>query len=234
MSKAVSRGPADPELLRIVREDLDHLEKEWHAGVANEHLRITSSLLRRLLVDGQLQRAWIAAGFTRQPIIAAPDFDRMLASVDATKVVFALAGGGLTAAGQPRTDIEARFLVLVEGGSIPFVVSAEEARAAGVEDRSFRLGAFVEGPCAYARGVRIKRRELIAYVANKLGGAHYDSRRDPVRERAFVLLDEIHRIFDMAGRTGVYYELLGIAQQITAAEDVRTLRATILTDAAPA
>ena len=59
---------ADPELLRVVREDLEYLRDDWGAldldgpaaypRVTSAPVRQGAALLRRLLLDGALQRAW--------------------------------------------------------------------------------------------------------------------------------------------------------------------------------
>lgn len=60
------------ELLRIVFEDLKYLGEQWDASIEEASLRISSPVLRRLLVHGQLRRAWKATGFIKEPQIRAP------------------------------------------------------------------------------------------------------------------------------------------------------------------
>ena len=46
------------ELLKVVYEDLYFLRDEWNNKIDPKTIRITGSILRRLLVESELQKAW--------------------------------------------------------------------------------------------------------------------------------------------------------------------------------
>jgi hypothetical protein len=55
--------------IRTAVEDLSFLKGEWRQDVDDASLRRASGPMRRLLVDGDLQRAWHDLGFDKQPIV---------------------------------------------------------------------------------------------------------------------------------------------------------------------
>lgn len=206
----------DSGLAVVVREDLEQL-RTWVSDVSDSQVRVTSTILRRLLLESTLQRAWKAAGFEGQPVILAPDFRAMLNTIDGT-VLYALAGGASSA--RSGAEIQARFPVLVEGPTIRFVSPEDQVRRIIETDFPFLLTDFVEGPVIFARGDLITRRQLIKYVCNKLGGAHYDPKRE---ECAFRRLDEVHQLMVLDSRHGVFFEVFAIGQQLAAAPDIGRL-----------
>jgi hypothetical protein len=84
------------EILRIVFDDLAYLHEEWDQAITANSLRVSSPVLRRLLVDDVLlQRAWKAVGFEKSPKITAyslkPDLQYMKEA--SRPVLLAWAGG---------------------------------------------------------------------------------------------------------------------------------------------
>ena len=82
---------------------------------------------------------------------------------------------------------------------------------------------FVEGACVVVEGTPISRENLAKYVANKLGDAHYDSKRDRRWQRQ---LDKAKE-YEIAGMNSVYHELLTIAQTLASSPDTIRLQETI-------
>jgi hypothetical protein len=148
---------------RIALSDLDYLYDEWNQDITDDSLRRNSVVLRRLLVNGDLLRVWRKAEFQGQPEIVAPTLEEHLKLYPLNTVRFALAGGA-------------------HYGSMTVAVFFERDVASTPEEikRSFGLGPvyetkftlteFVESSCVIVEGVVISRREIIRYVANKLGG----------------------------------------------------------------
>jgi hypothetical protein len=68
-------------------------------------------------------------------------------------------------------------------------------------------------------GQAINRREIINYVANKLGGVHFDKNRKP-DERAFKVLDDHRGKLHLQGIDILYYELLAIGQHLLRSGDI--------------
>lgn len=71
-------------------------------------------------------------------------------------------------------------------------------------------------------GTRVKRRDVVAYVANKLGGAHFDPERTRKSEKAYVLIDGSFSTFRIQEKNAIYFEILSIGQLVCASPDVAT------------
>jgi hypothetical protein len=78
--------------------------------------------------------------------------------------------------------------------------------------------------------LKINREEVIKYITNKRGGAHFDSSRNISTgdsEKKYSLLDNIHMSTSIADKNAVYYELLSIGQRLIASHDVERIRQII-------
>lgn len=82
-------------LMQVVASDLKFLYEEWDEEIDDASLRRSSNVLRMLLVDGNLLRAWQAAGFGGEPKIRAHTLDSHLERFGAENILFALAGGAV-------------------------------------------------------------------------------------------------------------------------------------------
>ena len=72
----------------------------------------------------------------------------------------------------------------------------------------------------------ISRHETITYVANKLGGAHLDQKRDTskILELKYQLLDSLRSNLRLADRDPVFFEVLSIVNYLQQAPDIHKLR----------
>ena len=86
------------------------------------------------------------------------------------------------------------------------------------QDWDLTLTEFLESPCLILNGTAFNRREVLTYVANKLGGNHFDKRGD----QRFALLDHGQSVID-----AVYHELLSIARLVTSSEEIELLRSRL-------
>jgi len=83
------------------------------------------------------------------------------------------------------------------------------------------LREFANSPAVIVRGTPIPRRTTIKYVANKLGGAHFDPRRENNDEGAmYELLDKASTIA-LLGKPAIYFELLSAGQALANAADIQ-------------
>ena len=202
------------ELVEIVSSDLIYLRDQWDQSIEDHSLRRASPILRRLLVAEEMQRAWKAAGFEKQPQITASILSPGLLS-SGSKVRFASAGGALYG------GMEIRGL-FVYGEAL----SAEQMKAralSGFPETTVPLVDFVAAPCLIVQGVKVSRRVLIKFVANKLGGAHHDAKRnEKVEGSLFRLLDAvIQERIKIANKDAVYFELLSIGQALVRSPDIQ-------------
>jgi hypothetical protein len=206
--------PASDQLeqVRTTATDLRWLREEWDEEIDDDSLRRSSSVLRRLLVDGELGRSWRTLGLDKQPIITAPSLEAFLKGVPILMVEWAQAGG-------------ARYHGMEVSGTLEFA-GLLPPRKLDDPTRSFSLKKFLESSCVVTKGTLISRRVLVKYVANKLGGVHSvdssRSRRSP-DERGYQALDGIRGVYKVADKDSLYFELLSIGQCLASSPDVEGL-----------
>lgn len=143
---------------KTIREDLEWLADVWTTGDLDEPtLRRASPTLRKLLCDQQLVRAWNELG--RERGVRKP-FEVNTLTL-------------------PRVRDPGLLLLTVGGGRrrglhvAGWAVGGEGTRLPPPIRETVKLNRFVEGACIYWKGQYVSRADLIAFVANQLGGAHY-------------------------------------------------------------
>jgi len=207
----------DTELVGIVAADLSFLHAEWDEEVDDHSLRRSSTILRRLLVEGVLQRAWKAAGLDKEPSITASTLEPILNRFPLDKLTFAAAGGARYRGAELRGALIANY-----------AFSPDEVRKGfedGLPSATTGLRAFTEAPCIVVNGELVSRRILVQYVANKLGGAHLDQTRGATaKERLYRLLDQARREIMLLDKPAVYFEVLSMGQALVASPDIESFR----------
>lgn len=206
----------EDEALRILSEDLTYLSAECGKTVVeDEVLRRMSAILRRLLVEDHLGRAWRKVGFQRQPRILSPVLH---IEGDKKQVVFA------QAAGADYQGVEIRD-VQMSRDSIPGYL-AKQGRDKPV-CRPLFLSEFLASTCIIVSGIEISRSDLISYFANTLGGIHLDRdrefRQQPSMKNKFEALDAHFRTGDTGGKECLYYEILSLTQTLAKSRDILKL-----------
>ncbi len=81
------------ELVRTVKLDIAYLRQQWDQSVDDDSLRRSSPVLRRLIVENDLQRAWKESGQAREPQIHAATLEGVISDIPLEKIIFAAAGG---------------------------------------------------------------------------------------------------------------------------------------------
>lgn len=213
------------EFLRLVRDDLDFLCQLHYRSPSRTTVRIASSILRRLLAEGMYQNAWKLAALDGEPKIKAIDLEGVVAEIERRYIHYAYAGGadteganhrGYALLGIPKAEADAE-------GYEQITRRISALLKPGVE-REFTLTKFCNSAAVISGTAGISRLGIVRYVANKLGGVHWDNRRgawsEPVGSR-HRLLDEGHLV---VGRLpAALYELLSISQCIARSDDTSRL-----------
>jgi hypothetical protein len=211
------------DILRVVSDDLAYLHGTWDQTIQENSLRVTSPILRRLIVEGVLQRGWKAAGFEKEPRITAFSLAREMSYVERTSRVIALAwAGGAKVQGGVQMSNFMSFADYVSDKD------ATALSAMGVSEETLGLRAFTEAPSIIVRGEAIPRRVVIKYIVNTQGGAHVgmDKRVSENERRQYRRLDEAKN--SQGGQYPVpYFELLSIGQALVRSEDITRLREKI-------
>lgn len=213
----------DRELLGIVLDDLKHIQKESNPECSDHQLRRISVQLRGLLVEDRLFRAWRTLGL--QPKAPAIIAQRLRTDhLDENALAVAAGGqiGGASIAG-----------VQFMPGVVATPEDAKRMYEQGKADLEYKfsLSEYKDSCAIFVKGKRVKRVQLVKYVANKKGGAHLDaSRKD---EEIYSLLDAAgeNLVFggtksdsiNVPGKNAIYLELLSIGQNVSSAPDIQRL-----------
>lgn len=215
----------DIELIKIVSEDLDYLSEEWTQDIDDASLRRTSPVLRSLLIENQLIN--VANMLGEKINIMAPCISRYDIYLNDPSIIFYQSGG----AKYEGTEIQ--FLRHRTGAMSPEERKAnyEREKTSIGQNYPVKLSLFMKQISFIINGVKINREEVIKYIANKRGGAHFDSSRKIDRtgskgelEKKYTLLDNIHMSTSVADKNAVYYELLSIGQRLITSHDVIRIR----------
>jgi hypothetical protein len=202
--------PSSP-LGESVVGDLKYLARNWTRSLDEETVRRDSAVLRRLLLDhgkGTLRQYRQELGLKGEPKIRAIDLKTAVPG-EWSDVVLGAAGGA---------TIDGFTLALIDTRSQPL----PEPQRVVFPTRQFRLSEFLDVPCMIVAARAVNRREVIQYVANKLGGVHFDQSRKP-KESVFEALDTHRRstiVFDV---DLVHFELLAIGQHLLRSSDIARL-----------
>ena len=202
------------ELVETVASDLIFVMEKWDNEIDDQSLRRSSPILRRLLVDGELQRAWKHAGFIKEPLITASTLDLILRTVELPKIRMASCGGASYKGTEIRGATEIAEVLPVE--------VMEQLRQRGLPEVQLGLRAFSEATCLVLNGRAISRRDLIKFVANRLGGVHSSSKVERKNEDTYRLLDSARNTYTIAEKPAVFFELLAAGQALARSEDLRT------------
>lgn len=214
----------DLDLARIVWEDLDFLFREWNQDIDDASLRRASPVLRSLLIEGQLGKVAHACG--RDLRIMAPAINKFLSEAGLKQNAYFQAGGAR------YKGIEVQAVSMVQRALSEREIKTNYERDRKVIGKSYpvKLGAFLRQPSFVVDGVIIYRDEVIKYISNKLGGAHYDESRKTTAtgrvtlEDKYALLDKVRSGTHVADKNAIYYELLSIGQRVVSSRDIHRLR----------
>lgn len=207
---------------RTIREFLDIVHEEIKDIVAvsvqdnpSYHtIRKVSVKLRFLLVEGNLQKAWKIVGFQKEPQILVHPL--LAGKEDHLKDGVISIGGGARISGIQIMGIHIHNRAL----------SDEEIKANYEREKTIinalpvpiGLRAFLDGtPLKIGNYKPMTRRQIIKYVANKLGGVHFDEKD---RDQNVESLRQQIRVLE---QEPIYFEVLTYAQQIAESPDLKRL-----------
>jgi len=204
-------------LCEQVANDLAHIRDSWSGELTEHVIRRDSPIIRRLLVDGDYSKAWRKLGLPRQPLVLAHDLEDMLGAIPKRYVRYAFpspyertrpVGRGnqsVTMASPGVSEGDHVFAVpaYMQGQGVAFVV-IPKAELDGIKSEEIGsqfqgsylkpmwLTEFLDSTGAYVDGLQITRREIIDFVANAMGGAHYDPESGRSNKAARGLLKPLH------------------------------------------
>ena len=193
----------DAELIATVNAHLKLVDASCFYKSDEATLRVVTASLRNLLADNSLANAWKASGIGG-PMI----FDVWsIASTGPGKVVAFCGGGDIL----PNTPFSA-------------------CRNAKLERKSIDLKTFCSSARIQVDNVRISTVELVRFVANVLGGVHFDldgksAKKAKAKILSKILSGEIQGVpVKPNDRNLLHHEILSIAQAVVRSPQVVQLR----------
>ena len=215
-----------PDLLQLVRDELNYLQGKVRTDVSRTEVRIISGILRKLLYDGLLYATWKAMRQESEPKIEFVDLQAVLRDTPREYVHYAYAGGAhLPGANHSGWVLYVFPKDVHEANGTPEGLAQEVAERLHPGVKTFRtLHEFMASHCVESGTFGVSRIELVRYVSNKLGGVHLDKGRaaweDPLGS-AYRLLDEEHIV--VGKRLGAHYEIMSIAEDLCGSADLKSL-----------
>lgn len=219
--------PDERELVRTVLADLKYLRDEWDEAIEEDALRRNSPVLRRLLIEGDYSRAWRAVGLAKEPRIKSFDMAAQVQGLTPERISFAQHGGanyngmrvlGATAYSGVLSDAE------MKARAERTLAMVNNMAQCGLTEFMKQTCMFVGGRGAGLPALPVTRHQLIKYVANKRGGAHYDTSRSPLNksEMVYLALDGVFKMGScVAELQSAYFELLSIGRAIADSDDAQ-------------
>jgi hypothetical protein len=215
--------PEDHNLVDTVTSDLQFLRANWRPHADDHVLRRSSNVLRMLVVDQLYGQAWRAAGLEREPQVEVVDLSLLMSSLQPEWVAFAMAGGGSYNGMTFGTAFSFTDEIGLQAYT-EFMQPYIHSRPTTI----MPLSRFRESLCMIVYGVRVTRRHIIQYVANKRGGAHFDPTRNKSGDLVFHALDHITDTPTNAPiqlgappKPLVYHELLAIGRCLAQTPDTQ-------------
>jgi hypothetical protein len=223
------------ERMVAVAGDLEFLQSmPQHRLLTHTEVRLAAGVLRRLLIDGQIAALLKSAVSTPPALtVEAVDIDTPLSEWPPEWIRYAFAGGAAVS-GAHHTGVLLGVVPKAEHepyGSPEAFLEAHPLPMAGTS-RRMSLAAFLESTCVAVGTnevglVKISRRVVLQYIANRKGGVHFDPHRDLSlkdvkkwrREAAYHLMD--HGLLRVGHLSGPEFEIQSMARAIAEADWAR-------------
>ena len=158
-----------------MRSDLTTLFKlvfAYRKPVAEGDIRIASVILRKWLIEGLLGRLCNAEGF--EATVPTIDNSEVVAEIANQPSVSYFLTGGVKFNGTPRSGIYTSTIPAQDKPLLP---------VDRMRDREMKISVFLAQKRLYFEGAFFSCADIIKFAANKLGGAHYDTRREADHEK---------------------------------------------------
>ena len=212
------------ELLTYIYEELNYFQYDWKHDMSDIAIRRGSSSLRSLIHEDKLQLAWKEVGFEKQPRILATSLDYININDPLYDFSFIQAGGAKTFGVEIKNaTIYNRAL---SDNEVKELYNKEKNE---LEQKPITLSNFKKSTCIIINKNKISREEVILYVGNKLGEAHFDENRNIEKplEAKFHLMDNYRKMIKIGNRDPIYLELLSMVHYIQQSQDIHKLRKII-------
>lgn len=203
-------------LISSVICQLRYIRDNWNKSVKIDEFIRSSNVLRMLLVDDNLVRVWKLCGYTYPIRLRAYTLYDVINSFGRNRIIVAFTGGASHSVAKLALGV--------------FVINDKEAqpkketpqKAPKLEEMT--LENYLKAACMLIGEFDINRAELVKYVANKLGGTHFDFNRksNKLLEQKFVALDSLHN-YKYVDKNIIPLQILAIGQELIASRHIQRL-----------
>ena len=201
---------ASPDLVSVVREDLNYLETDWPSGeIRDDEIRRSSTVLRRLFTYRDLIKVWVTV-VGKEDFLVPSSFIQVADINRLREVNFATSS--------PAQNVGMKIFAAMEFNKIQ-----DGAAPISIKDEVAPLKRYLNQPACVISGVLITRHELVQFVANKLGGAHFDDARHKPNERAIQAMAQ----YSIGNRPARIHEMLSCGQVLAASASTKELIAAL-------
>jgi hypothetical protein len=197
---------ASPELIAVVRDDLSYLVNDWPGGeIRDDEIRRSSAVLRRLFNYRDLVKVWVTV-VGKQDFLVPSSFIHVADINRLREVNFATSS--------PAQNVGMKIFAAMEFNKIQ-----EGPAPVSIKEEVAPLKRYLNQPACVISGVLITREELVQFVANKLGGAHFDDGRDKPNERVIQVMTQ----YVIGNRPALIHEMLSCGQVLAGSESTKEL-----------
>ncbi len=193
-------------LIGVVREDVRYLLTRWPDGdVGDDEIRRSSAVLRRLFTYRELIKVWVTVVGKRDFIVPS-SYIRVLDINRLNEVDFSTSS--------PAQNVGMKIFSVtvhnkIQNGPGPIYIESEDAP----------LNRYLNQPACVIDGTLITRNEIVQFVANKLGGAHYDEGRQKPQEHSVDAMSQ----YMIGNRPALIHEMLSCGQVLAASTSTKEL-----------
>jgi len=186
---------ASPDLIKVVREDLQYLIKDWPGGeLHDDEIRRSSTVLRRLFTYRDLIKVWVTV-LGKKDFLVPTSFIRIDEIGRIGEVDFA--------SSSPAQSVGMKIFAAmvfnkIQEGATPISIQTEVAP----------LKRYLNQTACVISGAVITRDELVQFVANKLGGSHFDEDRQKPQDRSIEAMSQ----YSIGSRPALIHEMLSCGQ----------------------
>lgn len=197
--------------MKVVHEDLTYLATHWPQGeVRDDEIRRSSTVLRRLLTYRDVIQVWVTVVGHKDYFVSG-DYIEIRDAKRLNEVDYATASPANQGSGMKI------FAALVfnkfQNGAEPIAIARQDVP----------LKKYLNQTACVISSVPISRDELVQFVANKLGGAHFDDGRQKPREQSISAMEQ----YSVGNRPALIHEMLSCGQALASSPSTVELLRTL-------
>lgn len=249
----ISLSDDNYRLCESISQDLEHIGRTWTDTISEQLIRRESPIIRRLLVHNDYSKAWRLLGLPGEPYVMGHDLDEVIGDVPIkyvqiafptpnervkirhngnVKIVFTPppSKGDLMITGEAYTAYNGVFYMVIPKNEVQGDISPQDNVAALTIKHSYpspvKLSEYLKSSGAIINSKKIKRSEIIDFIVNAMGGAHYDPQSRNNKKVARALLKPMHVSWsgDQTTIHAPWIEFLSIGLSIAYSADARRFR----------